>query len=224
MGGNGRRGGSIAGRGGGSLSKRLMVSKDGLGGGGFLVLGGRSSIGAGGGKVKGGGDDFGVLWMTQSKSSYFGFELESLSTSSSSKEGRIGSFELVGSLVEGTGDAGSTEGIFIFSGLNFLVLVLLVEAIASVYGYIKNHKKTVKNGQARTRESEEYKKKPKNQSRSQKSHPSVKVVKSWHSLAQDQAQVHVSYGKAHKRCGIYTTKEAQAVTSRNDSLAILECT
>ncbi|GJT80965.1 hypothetical protein Tco_1055307 [Tanacetum coccineum] len=34
------------------------------------------------------------------------------------------------------------------------------------YGYIKNHKKTVKNGQARTRESEEYKKKPKNQSRS----------------------------------------------------------
>ncbi|GJU29913.1 reverse transcriptase domain-containing protein [Tanacetum coccineum] len=37
------------------------------------------------------------------------------------------------------------------------------------YGYIKNHKKTVKNGQARTRESEEYKKKPKNQSRSQKS-------------------------------------------------------
>ncbi|GJV74611.1 reverse transcriptase domain-containing protein [Tanacetum coccineum] len=39
----------------------------------------------------------------------------------------------------------------------------------TMYGYIKNHKKTVKNGQARTRESEEYKKKPKNQSRSQKS-------------------------------------------------------
>ncbi|GKF47044.1 hypothetical protein Tco_0136846, partial [Tanacetum coccineum] len=37
------------------------------------------------------------------------------------------------------------------------------------YGYIKNYKKTVKNGQARTRESKEYKKKPKNQSRSQKS-------------------------------------------------------
>ncbi|GJZ93079.1 hypothetical protein Tco_0665144 [Tanacetum coccineum] len=43
-----------------------------------------------------------------------------------------------------------------------------------MYGYIKNHKKTVKNGQARTRESEEYKKKPKNQSRSQKSQASVK--------------------------------------------------
>ncbi|GKF25418.1 hypothetical protein Tco_0081312, partial [Tanacetum coccineum] len=46
------------------------------------------------------------------------------------------------------------------------------------YRYIKNHKKTVKNGQARTRESEEYKaeakKKPKNQSRSQKSQASVK--------------------------------------------------
>ncbi|GJT83352.1 putative ribonuclease H-like domain-containing protein [Tanacetum coccineum] len=37
------------------------------------------------------------------------------------------------------------------------------------YGYVKNHKKTVKHGQARTRESEEYKKKPKIQSRSQKS-------------------------------------------------------
>ncbi|GJX11851.1 retrovirus-related pol polyprotein from transposon TNT 1-94 [Tanacetum coccineum] len=40
---------------------------------------------------------------------------------------------------------------------------------ADKYGYIKNYKKTVKNGQARTRESEEYKKKPKKQSRSQKS-------------------------------------------------------
>ncbi|GJU02096.1 retrovirus-related pol polyprotein from transposon TNT 1-94 [Tanacetum coccineum] len=35
------------------------------------------------------------------------------------------------------------------------------------YGYIKNHKKTVKNGQAQARESEENKKKPKNQSRGQ---------------------------------------------------------
>ncbi|GJX16366.1 hypothetical protein Tco_0217198 [Tanacetum coccineum] len=42
------------------------------------------------------------------------------------------------------------------------------------YGYIKNHKKTVKNGQVRTRESEEYKKKPKNQSRSQKSQTRIK--------------------------------------------------
>ncbi|GJW07102.1 hypothetical protein Tco_1569525 [Tanacetum coccineum] len=53
----------------------------------------------------------------------------------------------------------------------------------SKYGCIKDHKKTVKNGQARTRESEEYKKKPKNQSRSQKSQASVKSsqrkVNSW---------------------------------------------
>ncbi|GJS21123.1 reverse transcriptase domain-containing protein [Tanacetum coccineum] len=41
------------------------------------------------------------------------------------------------------------------------------------YGYIKNHKKTIKNKQARTRESEEYKKKPKIQSRSQKCQASV---------------------------------------------------
>ncbi|GJY58953.1 hypothetical protein Tco_0458845 [Tanacetum coccineum] len=59
-GGNGRRCGSIAGKGGGSLAKHSMVSKDGLGGGGFVVLGRRSSIGAGGGEVKGGGDDFRV--------------------------------------------------------------------------------------------------------------------------------------------------------------------
>ncbi|GKC37239.1 hypothetical protein Tco_1049623 [Tanacetum coccineum] len=36
------------------------------------------------------------------------------------------------------------------------------------YGYIKNHKKIIKNGQARARESEENKKNPKNQSRGQK--------------------------------------------------------
>ncbi|GJX45218.1 putative reverse transcriptase domain-containing protein [Tanacetum coccineum] len=42
------------------------------------------------------------------------------------------------------------------------------------YGYIRNHKKTIKIEQARTRESKEYKKKPKNQSRSQKSQASVK--------------------------------------------------
>ncbi|GJY51488.1 hypothetical protein Tco_0442335 [Tanacetum coccineum] len=45
------------------------------------------------------------------------------------------------------------------------------------YGYIKNRKKIVKIGRARTRESEEYKKKPKNQSLSQKNQASVKSVK-----------------------------------------------
>ncbi|GKD46920.1 hypothetical protein Tco_1271565 [Tanacetum coccineum] len=41
-GGNGGSGGSMAGRGVGSLAKRSMDSKEGLGGGGFVVLGGRS--------------------------------------------------------------------------------------------------------------------------------------------------------------------------------------
>ncbi|GKD75610.1 reverse transcriptase domain-containing protein [Tanacetum coccineum] len=47
------------------------------------------------------------------------------------------------------------------------------------YGYIKNHKKTVKNGQARTRESEEYKKKPKNQSRSQEVKDRSQIQSTW---------------------------------------------
>ncbi|GJT88738.1 hypothetical protein Tco_1070455 [Tanacetum coccineum] len=55
-----------------------------------------------------------------------------------------------------------------------LWLFVLNPKVTKRYGYIKNHKKTVKNGQARTRESEEYKKKPKNQSRSQKSQATVK--------------------------------------------------
>ncbi|GJY79238.1 hypothetical protein Tco_0485039, partial [Tanacetum coccineum] len=82
------------------------------------------------------------------------------------------------------------------------------------YGYIKNHKKIVKNGQARTRESEEYKKKPKNQSRSQKS--------------QTRSQIqHVSYGESTQVmgfCANLLTKEAQHVTSKNDTLAILRYT
>ncbi|GKC07111.1 hypothetical protein Tco_0998721 [Tanacetum coccineum] len=66
-GGIGGNSGSMAGRSGGSLAKRSMDSKEGLGGGGFIVLGERSSresnkawVGAGGGEVKGGGIDFGV--------------------------------------------------------------------------------------------------------------------------------------------------------------------
>ncbi|GKE54945.1 hypothetical protein Tco_1490101 [Tanacetum coccineum] len=38
----GRKGGSIAGMGGGSLAKHSMESNDGLGGGGFVVMGGRA--------------------------------------------------------------------------------------------------------------------------------------------------------------------------------------
>ncbi|GKD69725.1 hypothetical protein Tco_1323815, partial [Tanacetum coccineum] len=55
--------------------------------------------------------------------------------------------------------------------------IIETKSFIARYGYIRNHMKTVKNGQARKRESEEYKKKPKIQSRSQKVKPSVKMVK-----------------------------------------------
>nr|GEU82394.1 putative reverse transcriptase domain-containing protein [Tanacetum cinerariifolium] len=59
------RGGFIAKIGGGSLAKRSMELNDGLGGGGFVVVGGSEEcldvwVGAGGGQVKGGGVVFGV--------------------------------------------------------------------------------------------------------------------------------------------------------------------
>ncbi|GKD92071.1 hypothetical protein Tco_1371908 [Tanacetum coccineum] len=114
------------------------------------------------------------------------------------------------------------------------------------YGYIKNHKKTVKNGQARARESEEYKKKPKNQSRSQKNQALVKSwstkklgnskapkdygrdksVKSKPSLTQDQAHATSAMVKAQRGVGFALdplTELAQHVTSKNDKLAILRC-
>ncbi|GJT84690.1 hypothetical protein Tco_1066407 [Tanacetum coccineum] len=53
------------------------------------------------------------------------------------------------------------------------------------YGYIRNHIKTIKNDQARTQESEAYKKKPKNQSRSQKSQASI--------LPFEEGRLHVKY-------------------------------
>nr|GEV70283.1 hypothetical protein [Tanacetum cinerariifolium] len=68
-GGNAGRGGSIARRGGGSLAKCSMKSKNGLGGGAFVILRGRSSsvskeecldgwVRADRGELKGGGVDF----------------------------------------------------------------------------------------------------------------------------------------------------------------------
>ncbi|GJW40681.1 hypothetical protein Tco_0066526, partial [Tanacetum coccineum] len=80
------------------------------------------------------------------------------------------------------------------------------------YGYIKNHKKTVKNGQARTRELEEYKKgakdsKPKPEKSNPQPNPSMKKHK---------GEVGFTL--------FLLTKKAQAVTSRNDRLAIFKCT
>ncbi|GJZ05835.1 hypothetical protein Tco_0539628 [Tanacetum coccineum] len=87
------------------------------------------------------------------------------------------------------------------------------------YGYIKNHKKTVKNGQARTRESKEYK------AEARKVKGQMGQIKA--SLNLSQVPSHVAMVKAQIYVGFALnslTKEAQAVTSRNDSLAILKCT
>ncbi|GKA78101.1 reverse transcriptase domain-containing protein [Tanacetum coccineum] len=87
------------------------------------------------------------------------------------------------------------------------------------YGYIKNHKKTVKNEQARTRESEEYKaeaRKVKPQSKSAKKNQMLRD-----SLAQAQGKATSIMEEAQIYVGFTLkslTKEAQAVTSRNDSL------
>ncbi|GJS42365.1 hypothetical protein Tco_0567408 [Tanacetum coccineum] len=87
----------------------------------------------------------------------------------------------------------------------------------TVYGYIKIHKKTVKNGQARTRELKSEQK------------PEDKARKSQNSLIKaligslGKSKDRVQEGK-HKRSSIFTlnalTQLAQAVTSKNDSLAI----
>ncbi|GJT36725.1 hypothetical protein Tco_0936590 [Tanacetum coccineum] len=96
---------------------------------------------------------------------------------------------------------GSDEGRSNFNELTNLC-TQLSNIVLDKYGYIKNHKKTVKNRQARTRESEEYKKKPEIQSRSQKRQRSTKDV----GFALDPL-----------------TELAQHVTSKNDMLAILRC-
>ncbi|GJS70865.1 hypothetical protein Tco_0703706, partial [Tanacetum coccineum] len=105
-------------------------------------------------------------------------------------------------------------------------LTCLVAKATDKYGYIRNHKKTVKNGQERTRESEEYKKKPKSQSRSQKSQASGEISQITLLTSSLSSSSRVEMEKAHILVGFCTkllTKEAQAVTSRNDSLAILKC-
>ncbi|GJV18987.1 hypothetical protein Tco_1368007 [Tanacetum coccineum] len=78
----------------------------------------------------------------------------------------------------------------------------------SRYGYTKNHKKTVKNRQARTRESVEYK------AEARKVKPQSKSAK------KSQRQ------RSTKDVGFALdplTELAQHVTSKNDMLAILRC-
>ncbi|GKG21964.1 hypothetical protein Tco_0384559, partial [Tanacetum coccineum] len=71
--------------------------------------------------------------------------------------------------------------------------------MADKNGYTKNHKKTVKNEQARTRESEEYKKKPKNKSRSQKIQA---LVKSWSTKVNKIHNIPIYPSKFHKNTKI----------------------
>ncbi|GKA71861.1 hypothetical protein Tco_0778077 [Tanacetum coccineum] len=61
------------------------------------------------------------------------------------------------------GTGGKDEAVIRVIPLFIMVVAEFMDVLFARYGYIKNHKKTIKNGQARTRESEEYKKKPTNQ-------------------------------------------------------------
>ncbi|GKD78738.1 hypothetical protein Tco_1341359 [Tanacetum coccineum] len=93
------------------------------------------------------------------------------------------------------------------------------------YGYIKNHKKTVKNGQARTRESEEYKaeaRKAKPQSKSAKKNQIF--IKGLLSLSQSRAtstMVKAQWNVGF--CAKTLSKEAQCHPKENDMLAIFRC-
>ncbi|GJV51963.1 reverse transcriptase domain-containing protein [Tanacetum coccineum] len=87
-----------------------------------------------------------------------------------------------------------------FTSPKFILSIVQIWSHAEERIY-QNHKKTVKNRQARTRESVEYK------AKARKVKPQSKSAKKSQRFALNSL-----------------TKEAQAVTSRNDSLAILECT
>ncbi|GJR68847.1 hypothetical protein Tco_0014912 [Tanacetum coccineum] len=105
------------------------------------------------------------------------------------------------------------------------------------YGYIKNHKKTVKNGQARTRESEEYKRviksrkpKPEKPSPQSNSGQHGQPNKKRHSpsligpIPKEECHVVERKAQVKKKIALVSlTKLAQHVTSKNDMLAILRC-
>ncbi|GKB95666.1 hypothetical protein Tco_0981803, partial [Tanacetum coccineum] len=118
----------------------------------------------------------------------------------------------------------------IFEQLTLMVLRLLhgmnLVALWLLYGYIRNHMKTVKNEQAQTRESEEFKKKPKIQSRSQKSQASVKSIFIKGLLSLSQSKATSTMVKAHWNVGFCAKaliKEAQCHPKENDMLAIFRC-
>ncbi|GJY23042.1 hypothetical protein Tco_0396700 [Tanacetum coccineum] len=83
---------------------------------------------------------------------------------------------------------------------------------SSWFGYIKNHKKTVKNKQARTREPEEYK------ADARKAKPQSKSAKK----SQSQSKM-VTQAPRTRHSKEAVTKEAQMHPKENDTLAILRC-
>ncbi|GKB40645.1 cytochrome P450, partial [Tanacetum coccineum] len=94
------------------------------------------------------------------------------------------------------------------------------------YGYIKNHKKTVKNGQTRTRETEEYKRAKDSKPKSKK----VNFIKTsskasyWLITSKnDMVEERKAQGKGHFTLNLLSEK-AQSVTSRIATLAIRLCT
>ncbi|GJR53488.1 reverse transcriptase domain-containing protein [Tanacetum coccineum] len=105
------------------------------------------------------------------------------------------------------------------------------------YGYIKNHKKTVKSGQARTRESEEYKRviksrkpKPEKPSPQSNSGQHGQPNKKRHSpsligpIPKEECHVVERKAQVKKKIALVSLTElAQHVTSKSDMLAILRC-
>ncbi|GKC68811.1 hypothetical protein Tco_1101409 [Tanacetum coccineum] len=108
---------------------------------------------------------------------------------------------------------------------DLLILELVLEIfMRPQYGYIKNHKKTVKNGQARTRESEEYKaeaRKVKPQSKLAKKNQNImdKSVKSSSYWPRRIREDHVQEEKAQEKLQFYTNFTLR----RNTTCHITDC-
>ncbi|GJW33077.1 reverse transcriptase domain-containing protein [Tanacetum coccineum] len=100
-----------------------------------------------------------------------------------------------------------------------VLLELLILCVKLVRIYQKSQENSQTNKQARTRESEEYKKKPKNQKpEAEAEKKSQASVKSRSPSAMVKAHIVMGF------CANLLTKEAQHVTSWNDTLAILRYT
>ncbi|GKB42720.1 hypothetical protein Tco_0887662 [Tanacetum coccineum] len=96
-----------------------------------------------------------------------------------------------------------------FITCDLLTLSTKIFATFQRYGYIKNHMKTVKSKQARTRE---WKSGQKPEAKPGKVKPSLKATS-----AMGKAQIHIGF------CAKTLTKEAQCHPKGNDTLTIFRC-